>query len=91
MCRWVPREEDGGTPGSRGYWKTQTPGVKGWQRYDQQGNPMTAEEAHPRPSPGPSRPAEPVEDPLPETPGIPETPVIEPIEPIPPIFEPPIL
>ncbi|QDE39877.1 RHS repeat-associated core domain-containing protein [Luteibacter pinisoli] len=91
MCRWVPREEDGGTPGSKGYWKTQTPGMKGWQRYDQQGNPMTAEEAHPRPSPRPSRPAEPVEEPLPETPGIPETPVIEPIEPIPPIFEPPIL
>lgn len=39
-----------------------------WQRHDQQGNPMTAEEAHPRPSSRPSRPAGPVEEPPPATP-----------------------
>jgi len=88
MCRWVPSDEEGGPPGSEGYWKTQSPGVKGWQRYDQQGNPISPQEAHPGRVSQPARPAEPVEEPVPsETPGIPEIPTVEPVEPLPPFFE----
>ena len=46
--RWVPPEGRGGPPGSEGYWKTTKPGQGSWgQRYDQKGNPITPEEAHP--------------------------------------------
>ena len=51
ICRWVPANEDGGPPGSQGYWKTQAPGQKGWSRFDRNGYPLTAEEAHPNPLP----------------------------------------
>lgn len=86
MCRWVPADDAGGPPGSQGYWKTQTPGVKGWSRYDQSGNPVTPEEAHPGVRGGAPLPEEPV---APEPPPVAEPPIMEPVvEPIPelPIF-----
>jgi RHS repeat-associated protein len=47
QCQFVPPDGEGGPPGSQGYWKTRQPG-QGWgQRYDQKGNPITPEEAHP--------------------------------------------
>ncbi len=48
-AQWVPPEADGGPPGSEGYWKTKKPGGKWDQRYDQEGNPITPDEAHPGP------------------------------------------
>lgn len=58
MCRYVPDEKNGGTPGAKtGYWKTQTPGQKGWTYYDFNGNPSSPEELHPRPTPEPESPA----------------------------------
>ncbi len=49
MCRYVPDTKNGGPPGAKnGYWKTQSNGQKGWQRFDLNGNPQTAEQAHPR-------------------------------------------
>jgi RHS repeat-associated protein len=60
QCQWVPPENEGGPPGSKGYWKTQQPGQKGWQRYDPNGDPITPEEAHPGPA-VPVDPAEPIE------------------------------
>ena len=47
QCQWVPPSSDGGPPGSDGYWKTNDPGKKGWNRYDQEGNPISPEQAHP--------------------------------------------
>ncbi|MCP4491061.1 MAG: hypothetical protein GY820_27660, partial [Gammaproteobacteria bacterium] len=47
MCRWVPPEGQGGPPGSKGYWKTQQAGQKGWQRYSSGGQSQTAEQSHP--------------------------------------------
>lgn len=90
MCRWVPSDEAGGPPGSQGYWKTQTQGVKGWTRYDQSGNPITPEQAHPGRVTG-GRGGVAPQEPVPETPPVAEPPVIEPvIEPIvEPIIEPP--
>ncbi|MGJ0428053.1 PKD domain-containing protein [Methylobacter sp.] len=59
MCRYVPDQANGGPPGATSpYWKTQTPGVKGWNRYDLNGNPITPEQAHP-----PSRISPPIEPP----------------------------
>jgi RHS repeat-associated protein len=59
MCRYVPDQANGGPPGATSpYWKTQTPGVKGWNRYDLNGNPITPEQAHP-----PSRISLPIEPP----------------------------
>ena len=85
MCRWVPSDTAGGPPGSQGYWKTQTPGVKGWSRYDQSGNPISPEEAHPGVGGRAPAPQEPV---APEPPAVTEPPVMEPVvEPLP---EPPI-
>ena len=46
-CRYVPDEKNGGMSGApRGYWKTKTPGTQ-WQRYNLQGLPITANQAHP--------------------------------------------
>jgi len=47
QCQWVPSQANGGPPGSEGYWKTNQPGEKGWQRYDQSGRPITPQQAHP--------------------------------------------
>jgi len=55
-CQWVPKEAEGGPPGSKGYWKTQPPNQKGWQRFDQGGKPITPDEAHPGPGPRPPLP-----------------------------------
>jgi len=66
QCQYVPREGEGGPPGSTGYWKTKTPGQDGWSRYDLNGNPITPEVAHPGPTepielPGPVEPVEPID------------------------------
>jgi RHS repeat-associated protein len=81
-CQWVPREGDGGPPGSVGYWKGKEPG-QDWTRYDQGGNVQTPEQAHPNPLP-----AEPTAEPPPsvETPTVTEPTVVEP-----PIIEGPII
>lgn len=50
QLQWVPPEGQGGPPGSRGYWKTNMPQQKGWQRYDRIGNPITPGQAHPSPN-----------------------------------------
>ena len=51
ICRYVPSEADGGPKGTTDpYWKTKTPGEKGWDRYTTNGEPITADEAHPGPS-----------------------------------------
>jgi len=47
QCQWVPSEENGGPPGSKGYWKRNNPGQKGWERYNEDGEPITPAEAHP--------------------------------------------
>ncbi|MDE2239111.1 MAG: hypothetical protein KGJ73_04185, partial [Rhodospirillales bacterium] len=78
MCQYVPPGDQGGPPGSKGYWKTQQPGQKGWgQRYNQQGEPITPDEAHPGPSgSAPPEPASPTPEPsVPEVPEVP--PIIE--------------
>jgi RHS repeat-associated protein len=49
QVQWVPPESQGGPPGSQGYWKAQQPGDRGWTRYNQGGQPMGPEEAHPNP------------------------------------------
>jgi RHS repeat-associated protein len=52
ICRYVPdASNDGPTGAKQSYWKTQTPGQEGWSRFDQNGNPMTPEQAHPSSSP----------------------------------------
>ena len=51
QCQYVPPEGQGGTPGSKGYFKTNGPGQIGWQRYDLNGNPLTVEQAHRVPTP----------------------------------------
>ena len=56
-ARWVPAEGDGGPPGSEGYWKTKEMGQKGWSRFDQSGNPITPEQAHPGSKPPAPKPA----------------------------------
>ena len=47
QVQWVPRQSQGGPPGSRGYWKVQIPGQKGWSRYTREGKAITPEQAHP--------------------------------------------
>jgi RHS repeat-associated protein len=48
ICEYVPDGKNGGPPAApNAYWKTQTPGQKGWQRYDLGGNPISASQAHP--------------------------------------------
>lgn len=47
QAQWVPPESKGGPPGSKGYWKVQQPGERGWQRFDQRGRPITPQQAHP--------------------------------------------
>lgn len=49
ICRYVPPAGQGGPPGSGGYWKTQAPGERGWQRYSPQGQPWSPDQAHPDP------------------------------------------
>ncbi|WP_425456162.1 RHS repeat-associated core domain-containing protein [Aliishimia ponticola] len=51
-CQWVPK--GGGGLNSIGYWKVRPPGgaKSSIQRFDRLGNPVTAEQAHPKP-PGP--------------------------------------
>lgn len=46
LAQWVPPEEEGGPPGSRGYWKVKSPDSP-WQRFDQEGRAISPEEAHP--------------------------------------------
>lgn len=71
--RWVPPGGEGppgskgkGPPGSEGYWKTKMPDSKGWTRYNQEGQPISAEEAHPNPMPS-------TPESMPETSTMPET------------------
>ena len=47
QCQWVPAESQGGPRGSEGYWKVNEHGQKSWQRYDQRGNAITPQQAHP--------------------------------------------
>jgi hypothetical protein len=54
QSQWVPPEGQRGPPGSKGYWKVQMPGEKGWQRYNQSGKSITPEQAHPNSGPKPS-------------------------------------
>jgi len=51
QCQFVPDEANGGPPGNKGYWKTNQPGQKGWQRYGLDGKPIDAGEAHKIPLP----------------------------------------
>ena len=54
MCRYVPDEANGGPKGAKEpYWKKQEPGQKGWDRFDQKGNRITPEQAHPGNPPTP--------------------------------------
>lgn len=89
LCHWVPSEADGGPKGSQGYWKTSDGSSRGFQRYDQSGNPIPPEEAHPGrpttpPASSPPATAEPAPAPEPVAPGPTPTPVE-------PIVEPPII
>jgi len=56
ICRYVPPAGQGGPPGSDGYWKTQAPGQKGWQRYSPNGMPWSPDQAHPDPKQTPKLP-----------------------------------
>jgi hypothetical protein len=69
QCQWVPSEAEGGPPGSDGYWKTNQPGQKGWDRFSQRGEPITPEEAHPG---RPQQTHEPAKQPAPQTPETPD-------------------
>lgn len=51
QCQFVPPEGKGGPPGSQGYWKTNQPGQKGWQRFNLKGTPISPSEAHKIPVP----------------------------------------
>jgi len=51
QCQYVPPAGQGGPPGSKGYWKTNQHGQKGWQRFNLQGEPISAGEAHRIPAP----------------------------------------
>jgi RHS repeat-associated protein len=46
LCQYVPPEGQGGPPGSKGYFKVQTPGEKGWQRFSLEGKPGSASDFH---------------------------------------------
>lgn len=50
QLEWVPPKSQGGPPGSEGYWKVQIPGQKGWERFNQSGEPISPEQAHPNPT-----------------------------------------
>lgn len=56
QCQWVPSQEAGGPPGSKGYFKTNQAGQKGWDRFTPTGEPQTAEQAHPSQQPSASEP-----------------------------------
>ncbi|WP_267103182.1 RHS repeat-associated core domain-containing protein [Xanthomonas sacchari] len=60
LCQYVPPHAEGGPPGSNGYWKVNSPGQKGWQRYSLDGKAITAEEAHPKPTGSPNPPIPPI-------------------------------
>jgi hypothetical protein len=48
QCQYVPDGKNGGPSTSKeGYWKTNSPDQKGWQRFNQNGEPISPEEAHP--------------------------------------------
>jgi len=81
MCEYSPPESEGGLKGSSGYWKLSPPGQP-QQRYDMNGNPITAEQAHP----GNPTPVRPIEEPPVAAPPILEVPAAEP-----PVLEPPII
>jgi RHS repeat-associated protein len=49
QAQWVPPEGQGGPPGSKGYWKAQPAGEKGWNRYTPSGQPIAQDQAHPNP------------------------------------------
>ena len=50
QLQYVPDQANGGTYGAKNpYWKVNYPGQKGWQRYNLCGEPITPEEAHPKP------------------------------------------
>jgi len=61
-CVYVPQDAVGGGPHDP-YWKQNTPGQKGWQRFDLRGNPITAEQAHPGNPKPPQPPGNPPEIP----------------------------
>ena len=46
QAQWVPPKD-----GNQGYFKTQQPGQKGWQRFNRSGRPITPEQAHPSSKP----------------------------------------
>ena len=47
LCRYVPDEKNGGPRGAaEPYWKTQSPGQNGWNRYNSKGKPISPNEAH---------------------------------------------
>lgn len=47
QCQWVPDAKNGGPAGSEGYWKVNQHGVKGWNGFNQAGQPITPSQAHP--------------------------------------------
>jgi RHS repeat-associated protein len=47
QAQWVPPEQEGGPAGSKGYWKVQLPGDKGWQRFNRNLKPISPDQAHP--------------------------------------------
>lgn len=51
MCQYVPPANEGGPPGSIGYWKTKDPSQRGWRHFSLEGVEITAEQAHPNPLP----------------------------------------
>jgi hypothetical protein len=61
QCQYVPDEQNGGTKGAKqGYWKTNSPSSRGWDHFDLNGNPITADQAHPGNGPQPKPVPEPV-------------------------------
>lgn len=47
QANYVPDQNNGGPPGAQeSYWKVKQPG-QGWQRYNNEGFPITPEQAHP--------------------------------------------
>ena len=47
QCQYVPSQYNGGPKGAEyPYWKVNNSGQKGWQRYNMNGKPITAEQAH---------------------------------------------
>jgi hypothetical protein len=57
-CQYVPKGGNGKLTNPEPYWKTQGPGQKGWDRFTNSGEPMTANEAHPSNDGGEAAPEE---------------------------------